>query len=83
MHADGKRPQKTNDIMPNMNNWRAVEAFEALTEAGIDISYEDDSKLEFWHNHHMVTYYIKKQWATGKSIQDGRGLKNLIKQLTA
>jgi hypothetical protein len=38
--------------------------------------------ISFEFKGHTVTYYPYTGWATGKSIKDGRGLKNLLKQLT-
>lgn len=52
-----------------------------LEEAGIDIVFECESRIEFYHNGELVQYYPFKGWATGKSIEDGRGLNNLLKQL--
>ena len=43
--------------------------------------YYDDKKVWFWFKDEMVTYFAYSGWATGKSIKDGRGLKNLLKQL--
>ena len=52
-----------------------------ILDAGCDIIRKDESKIVFLYNNQTVLYYPKKEWATGKSIQDGRGLENLINQL--
>ena len=49
--------------------------------ADCDIIRIDETKIVFLYKNKTVLYYPKKEWATGKSIEDGRGLKNLINQL--
>lgn len=39
------------------------------------------NSISFDYNGHQVVYYPYSGWATGKSIKDGRGLQNLLKQL--
>lgn len=56
-------------------------AIEQLAKVGIEIDYEDDTKIKFMHKGEVVTLFPYSGWHTGKSIQDGRGLKNLLKQL--
>jgi sporulation-control protein spo0M len=57
----------------------AVEQIEAL---GYEV-YQCVGKmcLYFEYKDQTVTFYPYKGWATGKSIKDGRGIKNLIKQI--
>lgn len=52
-----------------------------LIEMGFDVISSTKGTIQFWHNGNVITYYIKKQWATGKGINDGRGWDNLIKQI--
>ena len=56
-------------------------ACEALALLGYAIEYLDDTKLQFIHNDQIITYFPYSGWHTGKSIKDGRGLQNLLKQL--
>lgn len=56
-------------------------AIEQLAKVGIEIYYEDDTKIKFMYEGEVVTLFPYSGWHTGKSIQDGRGLKNLLKQL--
>ncbi|HMT77900.1 MAG TPA: hypothetical protein PKA44_09325 [Saprospiraceae bacterium] len=56
-------------------------AIEQLAKVGIEIDYEDDTKIKFMYKGEVVTLFPYSGWHTGKSIQDGRGLKNLLKQL--
>lgn len=37
--------------------------------------------IEFEYKGHIVKYFPYSGWATGKTIKDGRGLDNLLKQL--
>ena len=52
-----------------------------LEKIGIDFTYEDDSELRFDWKGKEVKFFPYSGWHTGKSIKDGRGLKNLLKQL--
>lgn len=52
-----------------------------LNDAGMDIHYMDDTTIKFMYNDSEVIFYPFSGWATGKSINDGRGLQNLLKQL--
>jgi len=56
-------------------------AISQLEKMGYYIAYKDDTKIRFEFNNHIVTLFPYSGWHTGKSIQDGRGLKNLLKQL--
>lgn len=41
----------------------------------------DDTKIKFYHKGEPCTLYPYSGWHTGKTIKDGRGLQNLLKQL--
>lgn len=56
-------------------------AKEKITQLGYEITSETDRSLEFYFRGHKVTFWPYSGWHSGKSIQDGRGLSNLIKQL--
>jgi len=43
--------------------------------------FEDSTTLEFMFKGAKVKYFPFTGWASGKSIKDGRGFKNLINQL--
>ena len=53
----------------------------AITELGFTIIIENDVKIVFYYNRSPVHFYPYSGWHTGKSIVDGRGLRNLIKQI--
>lgn len=57
-------------------------AIHKLSELGILLDEVDDTKIVFHFNCEKITFYPYSGWHTGKSIQDGRGLDNLLKQLT-
>lgn len=52
-----------------------------LEEAGMYIFKEDNTKLMFHYRNSIITFYPYSGWATGHTIKDGRGLRNLLKQL--
>lgn len=41
----------------------------------------DGVSLSFSHKESKIVYYAYSGWASGKTIKDGRGLKNLLNQL--
>jgi hypothetical protein len=57
-------------------------AVAAVTNIGYKVTFQDETKIMFIHNDHEVTFYPYSGWASGKSIKDGRGLENLLKQLS-
>lgn len=52
-----------------------------LVDLGLDIISCDKSVIKFWFNGNTIQYFFKKQWATGKGIEDGRGFTRLLNQL--
>lgn len=56
-------------------------AKDQLEESGIDICYEDETKLKFKFQSNEVVFFPFTGWYTGKSIKDGRGLNKLLIQL--
>lgn len=56
-------------------------ALDALTALGIEPSYQDETRLEFAWKGKVVKLYPYPGWHTGGSIQDGRGIEKLLKQL--
>jgi hypothetical protein len=57
----------------------AREKIEAL---GYDIFFSDATVLAFIHKEQVVKFFPYSGWHSGKSIKDGRGLQNLLNQLT-
>lgn len=75
--------------MPRLNKERQAElepkrietAIEKLAEKNIIATCVDDRHIEFEWKGAIIKYFPYSGWATGKTIQDGRGLHNLLKQL--
>lgn len=59
---------------------RMRKALNEIKKLGYKVS---NSKNQIWFlfNGYVVNYYPYSGWASGKSIKDGRGLKNLLKQI--
>lgn len=70
--------ERQNELEPK----RMEAAKAAIKKLGFEITYEDKTKINFWFKGSAVHFYPYSGWATGKTIKDGRGLENLLKQLT-
>jgi len=57
-------------------------AKQELAKLGITPIFETDTQIDFKFNGAIVHLYPYTGWHTGKSIKDGRGFQNLLKQLT-
>lgn len=63
---------------------RIIYAGKAISKSGYPCEYKNDSKcLIFQYKGETVRFYPYTGWHTGKTIKDGRGLKNLLKQIKA
>ena len=60
---------------------RIETAVKLLTAIGYTELDVDDTKIKFLHKGEPVTFFPYSGWHSGKSIKDGRGLANLLKQL--
>ena len=56
-------------------------AIEKITAFGYEISKHNLSQIQFTFKNETVTFFPYSGWASGKSIVDGRGLENLLKQI--
>lgn len=62
--------------------YRAEYAFNEIIALGYTCRYDDENKrITFDFKGHTVMFYPYKGWFTGKSVKDGRGLINLLKQI--
>jgi len=52
-----------------------------ITMRGFEIKKETATSIEFEHKGHPVTFFPYSGWHSGKTINDGRGLKQLLNQL--
>lgn len=75
-----KRPNKHRkaELQPP----RMKYALEQLEKAGADIMDVTDTTIHFVHKGCDCKLFPYTGWHTGKSIKDGRGINNLLKQLT-
>lgn len=61
---------------------RLLYASEQICKLGYTVTVQDNMKsLQFEFKGSTVTFFPYSGWATGKSINDGRGLQRLLKQL--
>lgn len=57
-------------------------AIKMIQDAGYKVKKISKKELRFNAvDGSLITYYPKKQWATGSSITDCRGLHNLLMQI--
>jgi hypothetical protein len=61
---------------------RVKYAIDVLSKLGFIVERINNSTLKFEYKGSIVLLYPYTGWFTGKTINDGRGIKNLIKQLT-
>jgi len=52
-----------------------------ITELGYDIMFETDAEMHFEFKDSRIVFYFYTGWHTGKTIKDGRGIENLLKQI--
>lgn len=57
------------------------EAIDNITKLGYKVNKINDSEIQFIFNNKKVIYYPVKEWATGASIKDCRGLGKLLGQI--
>lgn len=69
--------ERVNDLQPKRINY----AVEKITKLGFEIIQKDSTKIVFEFKGEKVTFFPYSGWHTGKTIKDGRGIENLIKQL--
>jgi len=68
---------RQNELEPK----RLAYAKEQITRLGFQITYQDEKEVRFVFKGQVVKFFPYTGWATGKTIKDGRGLNNLLKQI--
>ena len=53
-----------------------------IERLGFVIEYEDETSLKFQYLGNLITLFPYSGWFSGKGIKDGRGLKNLLVQIS-
>ena len=71
---DQKRERK---LQPERIKY-AVEQIESL---GFEILFLNETEVQFLYKNERVNFFAYSGWHTGKSIKDGRGIKNLLNQI--
>lgn len=69
------------EIEARLQPKRIVTAKQEITKLGFEIIKETSTAIQFVFKGSVVTYFPYSGWASGKSIQDGRGLENLLNQI--
>jgi len=64
-------------MTPNTPN----EVENAILDMGFDVVEVKKISVSFLYKGNTIIYYLKKQWATGRGINDGMGWDNLVKQI--
>ena len=52
-----------------------------IESKGFSVNEIANYELRFEHKGEIIKFFPYSGWATGKTIKDGRGLNNLLKQL--
>lgn len=60
---------------------RMVYAINELEKRGFKVDDSRENEIQFEYKGSIIKFYPYTGWATGKTIKDGRGIKNLLKQL--
>lgn len=60
---------------------RLEAAKQAIQEKGYTVVELSNTTISFEFKNCLVLFYPYSGWATGKTIKDGRGLKNLLNQI--
>lgn len=69
--------ERQKDLEPK----RLEKACNEIEKLGFPIIYKDSTKITFPFKGGFISFFPYSGWATGNGIKDGRGLKNLLKQL--
>ena len=56
-------------------------AKQELSKLGYEITYEDNTKIQFDYKGNTVTMFPYSGWYSGKKIKSGRGIHELLKLL--
>lgn len=57
-------------------------AIEEITRLGYKIIVETNTMVSFVYKGNVIHFYPYSGWHSGKGIKAGRGINNLLKQLT-
>lgn len=74
-------PRLNTDRQKKLEPKRMAYALKAFKEKGIRAIQVNDSKLVFDYNGAVISFWPYSGWHSGATIEDGRGIENLLKQL--
>lgn len=74
-------PRLDIDRQKELEPKRMAFAIKALEKAGFNPIRVNESKIEFNYLEEVISFWPYSGWHSGKSIKDGRGIENLLKQL--
>lgn len=60
---------------------RISKAITEIENLGYKVTEETSTRISFHFKGHKINYFPYSGWASGKTIIDGRGLKNLLAQI--
>lgn len=66
------------ELEPQMVNY----AIGKIKEVGCVIDFQGEKHIEFKYKGSKITFFPCSGWATGATINDGRGLYRLLNQLS-
>ena len=56
-------------------------AKQEIKKLKLPITFQDEKSLKFTFNGNTITYFAYSGWASGKGIENCRGIDNLLKQI--
>ncbi|MDV7696257.1 hypothetical protein N6B72_04905 [Chryseobacterium soli] len=65
----------------NLEPIRMQYAIKEISALGFEVTKENDTEISFEFNSSKIKFFPFSGWHTGKSINDGRGIYKLLKQL--
>lgn len=74
-------PRLDIDRQKELEPKRMAYALKALKAKGVEVTQVNDSKLEFEYGGGVISFWPYSGWHSGKTIKEGRGIENLLKQL--
>ena len=77
-----KRSQEWKGRRSELISERMAHAKKKIGKAGFAFTCPDDLTIAFRYKCEIVRFYPYTGWFTGKTVHDGRGLQNLLNQIS-
>lgn len=74
-------PRLNDDLQKELEPQRMAYAKEQIESLGFSIEFESEKELRFKFHGSTVALFPYSGWHSGKTIKDGRGIHNLLKQI--